>query len=116
MSPTVVSIQEIINKPLAVLDTDGRKVAEVVEKLYGKANQVVLSFKGLDFITTAFLNAALGSFLLRAKDPEEASKRITIADVKSDVVLRKVEEVRKLATDPAYRAAHERIRQDEIYS
>ena len=108
-----LSIAQIIGKPIAVLDIDGRKVYEQINSAYKRGERIILSFKGLQHVTTAFLNAAIGKFLLNAK-PEEAKSAITIQDIDDKTTQYKIDQVYELALKPELRKIREAARNEEL--
>ena len=109
-----LSIAQIIGKPIAVLDIDGRKVYEQIEAAYKRGERIILSFKGLQHVTTAFLNAAIGKFLLNALKPEEAISAVTIQDITDNSTQYKIDQVYELALKPELRKIQETARNEEL--
>ncbi|WP_026462505.1 STAS-like domain-containing protein [Adhaeribacter aquaticus] len=109
-----LTVSQIIGKSIAVLDIDGRKVYEQLEDAYKRGEKIVLSFKGLQHVTTAFLNAAIGRFLLSAPKPEEAKESLVIEDVDNDATKYKIEQVYELALNADLRAIKESARNQEL--
>lgn len=109
-----LTIAQIIGKPIAVLDIDGRKVYEQLIEAYKRHEKVVLSFKGLHHVTTAFLNAALGRFILGAAKPEEARELISIEDLENESTKHKIDQVYQLALNPELRQIRESTREKAL--
>lgn len=107
-----LTIAQVIGKSIAVLDIDGRKVYEQLMEAYKKREKVVLSFKGLQHVTTAFLNAALGSFILAKQ--EEAKEMILIEDLENEATKHKLDQVYQLALNPKLRQIRENARNQEL--
>jgi hypothetical protein len=55
-----INVQEIINDDAALTPKAGDKVYEHVADSLEKKNKTIVSFKGIKYMTTAFLNAAIG--------------------------------------------------------
>src|SRR5690554_3742591 len=53
-------VKDIINSPLAVSTEKGEMVFQAIDKYLQKNEKVVIDFKGIDLMITAFLNAAIG--------------------------------------------------------
>lgn len=106
-----ILVQELIAKSAAVSPADGVPVAAAVRQAAAANGTINISLKGLRQITSAFLHVALGAALLECPQLDE---RLRVTDAESDVVLRKVNEVRKLATDAAYRAQRTESLQAEL--
>lgn len=109
-----LTIAQVIGKPIAVLDIDGRKVYEQLKDAYQRHERVVLSFKGIQHVTTAFLNAAIGRFLLGAAKPEEAKEMIAIEDIENESTRHKLDQVYQLALNPELRQIRENARNQEL--
>ncbi|MBA9078437.1 MULTISPECIES: STAS-like domain-containing protein [Rufibacter] len=109
-----LSIAQIIGKQIAVLDVDGLKVYEKLQESYKPHEKIVLSFEGLRHVTSAFLNAALGRFLLSTPQPEEAKSAIELNGIDNRAILNKVNEIYKLALDPKAREIRENARNQEL--
>lgn len=61
-------VHEIINSEFAVSCDDGEKVYSEIKKEIGKNKSVILSFKGIDIVTSAFLYSAIGFISRDYKD------------------------------------------------
>lgn len=53
-------VKDIINSPLAVSTEKGEMVFQAIDNHLRKNEKVVIDFKGIDLMITAFLNAAIG--------------------------------------------------------
>lgn len=106
-----ILVQELIAKSAAVSPADGVPVAAAVRQAAAINGTINISLKGLRQITSAFLHVALGATLLECP---QLNERLRVTDAENDVVLRKVNEVRKLATDAAYRAQRTESLQAEL--
>lgn len=60
MTVETMVITEIVGSPSCIAADDGVRVYEQVLHELGKGNEVRLSFKGIEDLTSAFLNAAVG--------------------------------------------------------
>ncbi|MFB9863148.1 STAS-like domain-containing protein [Rufibacter immobilis] len=109
-----LSIAQIIGKQIAVLDIDGLKVYEKLQESYKPQEKIVLSFEGLRHVTSAFLNAAIGRFLLSTSKPEEAKAAIELDGIDNKAILNKVNEVYSLALNPDLRRIRETARNQEL--
>ena len=56
-----ILISKIINGEFAVSPEDGKAVYELIYDQIKKKNKVDLDFTGIDIMTTAFLNNAIGA-------------------------------------------------------
>lgn len=57
---TVISIFEVVGSPLCVASDDGQKVHKRLATALREKHGVVLSFRNVTALTSAFLNAAIG--------------------------------------------------------
>jgi hypothetical protein len=97
---SVLSIQEFLGKPAAVLASDGQRLADFLTERAQRGEAVTLSFVGLRHVTTAFLHAAIGTVLLHY--PSFATY-LHVQGFEAATVEWKVNEVRRMALDTEYR-------------
>ncbi|WP_324673051.1 STAS-like domain-containing protein [Hymenobacter sp. GOD-10R] len=112
MNATRIIAKDILGKSIAVMDGDGRKLSEEMTRVYHQFGAVVVSFKGISHITTAFLNAALGKFILQAGSPEEAQERashVEFTDLANSSMETQIKRVKKLALDTELRSMHNSV-------
>jgi hypothetical protein len=57
---TRLTVKDIINSQLAVSTEKGEMVFEAINSHLQKDEKVIVDFKGIDLMITAFLNAAIG--------------------------------------------------------
>ncbi|MCV9387428.1 STAS-like domain-containing protein [Reichenbachiella ulvae] len=55
-----IKVQSIIERDTAVSTDDGQKVHDQIQSLFSQADVIEVDFSGIQIMTTAFLNAALG--------------------------------------------------------
>ena len=60
MSPVDIRIASVVGSELCLASDDGEKVHAAIVKAIREGNKVRLSFKGVEDLTSAFLNAAVG--------------------------------------------------------
>jgi threonine aldolase len=56
----MIKIADIIDKPNAILHTDGNKVYNAIIESIQESKVMVISFDGITHCTTSFLNASIG--------------------------------------------------------
>ena len=110
---SLILVQELIAKSAAVSPADGVPVAAAVRQAVALGEPINISLKGLRQITSAFLHVALGAILLECP---QLNAQLQVTGVENDVVLRKVNDVRRLATDSAYRTQRTESLQAELAS
>lgn len=76
---TTISVYELVGSPLCVASDDGQKVHDQIAKGIRDRN-VVLSFKNVTGLTSAFLNAAIGQ-LYGSLDPQVIRNRLKVVDM-----------------------------------
>lgn len=90
-----ISVFELVGSPLCVASDDGQKVHDQIAKGIRDRN-VVLSFKNVTGLTSAFLNAAIGQ-LYGSLDPQVIRNRLKVVDMPPEdlQLLRRVVETAK---------------------
>lgn len=73
-------ISKIIKSEFAVSPEDGNTVYEIIKKEIESKNQLELNFDGIDIMTTAFLNNAIGN-LYRNFDRQQLNRYINMANI-----------------------------------
>jgi len=58
--PTIIHIVDVIEGPICVDAQDGEKVFEAIKYHLKNHENVILSFEGVEFVISAFLNVAIG--------------------------------------------------------
>jgi DNA repair photolyase len=105
MAETVVRILDITADPICMSAEDGEKVYLVIRRIFDANRQdlVSLSFAGLEMITSAFLNAAVGQ-LYRDYPEELIKQRISAREIgndDADLLKRVTETAKRYYKDPA---------------
>ena len=57
---TLVKIASVVGSGICVAAEDGEKVYQIIHESLEKGENVTLSFKGIEDLTSVFLNAAIG--------------------------------------------------------
>jgi hypothetical protein len=65
-----VSLARIVDSPFCVSIEDGQKVYDLIVTALQRREQVQVSFAGVERLTTAFLNAAIGQLYDNFSDDE----------------------------------------------
>jgi hypothetical protein len=110
MEATPLLVRTIIGKSIAAMDSDGQKVYEQMTRAYEQTGRVALSFKGVSLLTTAFLNASVGQFILAAGSIVEGEIRAAncaCMDLVNPKMQSQIDKVRGLALDSDFSAAHD---------
>ena len=99
----MLSVSEVIGKNSAILHSDGLKLYDVLRSSVEKGG-VDLSFKGIIYCTTAFLNASIGKLLV---ENPKFSTLIKYSDIADDSINQKIKLVIINANDDKKRNALE---------
>lgn len=94
-----ILIKDIIHSDFAVSTNDGDKVHKVLDNSFSNKESIVLNFKGISVLTTAFLNAAIGKLYSNEKYTSEfLNDHISLINVEEEdkhlfgIVIRRAKE------------------------
>ncbi len=92
-----IDVAKIIDKDLAIMDTDGQKVFDNISEALKNNEIVVLDFSGISLIISAFMNAAIGQ-LYRDYDSNFLNNKLKIEGLSPDdlTLLKRVNERAKI--------------------
>lgn len=92
----VVSVYEVVGSHLCVASADGQKVHDRLAVALNAERRVVLSFRNVSTLTSAFLNAAIGQ-LYGKFDEDRIRTLLSVEDMETDdvVLLKRVVETAK---------------------
>lgn len=96
--PTI-SIKDIIGTPNAILQKFGLKVFSEVSNYVSANKKVIVSFKGVNNVTSGFLNASLGN-LYKKFGESKVEKIVFLTDIGDEDWKEKLEDAKSLALDP----------------
>ena len=124
MMTTPIVVRDLIGKANAILDKDGRLLAEQLEKAWQYHRQAVISFAGVNHVTSAFLNAAWGRFLLHVPagaEREARARYVTFADLAPDehretIVRHMLDQIQRKALDATYSAQYDNALTEAAYA
>ena len=97
-----ISLFEVVGSPLCVASEDGQKVYERLEFGLKSGHRVVISFRNVTALTSAFLNAAIGQ-LYGTFDREQIRSRLTVKEIAQDdleLLKRVIETAKQYFRDP----------------
>lgn len=103
-------VRTLIGKSNAVLDKDGRLLAEQLEACYRTTGNVLISFEGIELVTSAFLTASWGRFLLHVETVAERQARVNAVTFinlapdthRTDIVRKMLDRIERKALDAEY--------------
>ena len=82
----ILFVQQIIGEDVAVTTDDGDKLFQVINDLLKQQKIIEIDFSGINLMTTAFLNAAIGQ-LYNENTSEFLNSQIKLSHVSSDDVI-----------------------------
>ena len=91
-----ISVFEVVGSPLCVASGDGQKVYNRLAAVLKQDRRVLLSFRNVSTLTSAFLNTAIGQ-LYGAFDEDQIRALLKVEDMEADDValLRRVVDTAK---------------------
>jgi hypothetical protein len=78
-----ISVMQIVGSPLCVASSDGQKVYDQLSVALKEQHSVMLSFRNVEILTSAFLNAAIGQ-LYGAFSEEQIRAFLQVEDIEMD--------------------------------
>jgi hypothetical protein len=96
MKTIEINIYSIVGNNFCVSMDDGKKVMDTITKILNDGNKVEVSFKNIDLVTSAFLNAAIGD-LYGVFAENQITELLNFKDVREDdaALLDRVKETAK---------------------
>jgi hypothetical protein len=97
-----INIVSAIGNNICVAAEDGEKVYRLILEALHQGKNVQISFKGIEDLTSLFLNAAIGQLYSEFKD-DELKKRLSVVDASLqdlDTLRRSVERAKEYFRDP----------------
>ncbi len=97
-----INIVSIIGNSICVAAEDGQKVYDAIYTALQEGKNIEISFKGIEDLTTLFLNAAIGQLYDKFKD-DELKNRMFVVDASSqdlDTLKHSVERAKEYFKDP----------------
>ena len=76
MSDVIISLVEVIENKFCTASDDGEKVHIKIAEALGRGDRVQISFQGVEDLTSAFLNAAVGQ--LYGEFPEDKLRSVLL--------------------------------------
>ena len=98
----VISVFEIVGSSLCVASGDGQKIYDRLEALLKERRSVMISFRNVTILTSAFLNAAIGQ-LYGTFNEDEIRALLDVQDIQSDdleLLKRVIETAKQYFKDP----------------
>lgn len=98
-----ISLVETAQTPHCSASEDGQKVYEQILKAFKDGNQVKISFEGVEDLTTAFLNTAVGQLYGIFTD-EEIKLKLTVVNYEQEdltILKRVVDRAKEFFKDPS---------------
>lgn len=76
----MINVIDEVGAPNCITSVAGGKVLAKIEEEFGKGSKVQLSFKGVNILTTAFLNTAVGK-LYGSFKPQQIKDDLSFSDL-----------------------------------
>jgi hypothetical protein len=119
-----IVVRDLIGKSNAILDKDGRLVAERLEEMWRHNGHAEISFAGINHVTSAFLNAAWGRFLLHVPAGAERTARaeqvhfVELAPDahRTEIVQHMLDQITRKALDAAYSQQYDAALTEAAYA
>lgn len=80
MESSTINIVNVIGDVYGVEAEDGQKVFDLIKKSFSKKHKVIVSFKNVEILTTAFLNTAIGQ-LYKEYTEDFVKENLSVADI-----------------------------------
>ena len=90
-----IILQDLIDSKSAISTEDGNKLAERIDKAFKNEANVEVSFKGIEIVTSSFLNAGIGQ-LFGNHDKKTINDKVKIIDIE-EVDLNLLNQVKETA-------------------
>ncbi len=97
-----INIVLVIENNICISAEDGEKVYKVISKALHEGKNVEISFRGVEDLTSLFLNVAIGQLYNEFVD-NELKKRLSVVDVSPqdlDTLKRSIERAKEYFKDP----------------
>jgi hypothetical protein len=97
MKDITIDVYNLVGSQLCVASDDGEKVYTLIKKALDEDKSLVISFRNISMITSAFLNAAIGQLYRDFQESVIEEKiRFTDIDPDDDEIVKKVKSTAKL--------------------
>ncbi len=86
-----ISIFDVVGSGHCTASEDGQKVYELIRPMLTKGAKIIVSFKNVEDLTSAFLNAAIGQLYGEFAE-DDIKARVTVSDASQDdlIILKRV--------------------------
>lgn len=119
-----IVVRDLIGKANAILDKDGRLLAEKLEEMWQYHRHAVISFAGINHVTSAFLNASWGRFLMHVPEGTERDARahyVEFTELAPDehreaIVQHMLDQIERKALDAAFSAQYDNALTEAAYA
>ena len=98
----IISVFEVVGSPLCVASGDGQKIYARLASIIKQERSVVLSFRNVSTLTSAFLNAAIGQLYGKFNE-EKIRSLLRVEDMETDdlaLLKRVVDTAKQYFKDP----------------
>lgn len=99
MTPNYLHIAQLIHKPFALSEDDAQTLLPYIQEAMQKQEEIVISFDGLEGVSTLFLRTLLGEFYLNYGPAVDQFVHFHNLS-KDDVIKTQLERLRRRALKP----------------
>jgi hypothetical protein len=104
MNMVQLLVKDIISSTVAISNTAGLKAFDTVQKYVSSGQEVILSFAGIENLTSAFCNAVVGKLYMQFGE-KHIDSLVKFADVDNEVWQEKIRTAKILGVDEKFRNA-----------
>jgi hypothetical protein len=97
-------VKDIISSTVAISNTAGLKAFDAVQKYVLSEQEVILSFAGIENLTSAFCNAVIGKLYMQFGE-KHIDSLVKVTDVDNEVWQEKIRTAKILGVDEKFRNA-----------
>jgi hypothetical protein len=80
----MITVKDIINKPIAVSTDDAKKIQKEIENLINKNEKIEVSFENISMLISHFLNVSIGELYPIYKDKWDILDNINFIGINID--------------------------------
>jgi len=124
MMDSPIVVRTLIGKANAILDKDGRLLADQLEEMWHHNGHATVSFADINHVTSAFLNAAWGRFLLHVgslSDRQARARAVEFIDLapdahRTEIVQHMLSQITRKALDAQYSQQYDEALNEAAYA
>ncbi|HNX38977.1 MAG TPA: STAS-like domain-containing protein [Methanothrix sp.] len=101
--PVSISAAELANSPFCISDETATKLFHAISDALRNGNRVMVSFKDVTEISSAFFESAFGKLYLSGLNDRDIKRNVTVCDLSEDdkfILDRVIDRIRNFLEDP----------------